>query len=256
MKLRSAVISLTILASFWLPAAMARASEVAEAVLSIPARLPQLPLIGDRAPEFEARSTAGPINFPKDYLGKWVVLFSHPGDFTPVCTSEFVVFSSLAGEFEKLGAQLLGLSVDPLDRHQAWARVIEEQVSYRGIARQSVAFPIIEDADMEIAWMFGMLHPTASNSKTVRATFLIDPRGIIRALLYYPFEAGRNVSEIKRLLIALQTADAHGVATGADWQPGDDVFVSPKAAKADPSLSCNPAFFCLRSLPRSELKLP
>lgn len=185
----------------------------------------QLPLIGDKAPAFKAHTTNGSVNFPADYAGKWVILFSHPADFTPVCTTEFMTFQSMIKDFSALNTELIGLSVGTLTGHLAWIEAIKN-LKYKDWENMEITFPIIDDMNMEIAKKYGMIHNRASNNKTVRAVFIIDPNGIIRTILYYPLTTGRNFDEIKRTLIALQTADAFGVATPADWQPGDDVVVS------------------------------
>jgi peroxiredoxin (alkyl hydroperoxide reductase subunit C) len=187
----------------------------------------RLPLIGDPAPSFKAETTQGPIAFPDDFKGKWVVLFSHPADFTPVCTTEFMTFASMQQEFAALNCELVGLSIDSIYSHIAWLRTIKEKIDYKGMKSVEVNFPVIADLRMEVAKLYGMLQPGASNTQAVRAVFIIDPKGIVRALLYYPLTNGRNMDEIKRLLVALQTSDKHAVATPANWRPGDDVIVPP-----------------------------
>lgn len=182
----------------------------------------QMPIIGQKAPEFTANTTQGQINFPKDYKGKWIILFSHPADFTPVCTTEFMTFASMSNEFEKLNVQLVGLSVDSIHAHIAWLNRIKE-LEWKNISKPDVQFPLIDDVTMNIANLYGMIHGQDSTS-AIRAVFFIDPKGIIRTILYYPASLGRNFDEIKRIVIALQTADAQGVATPADWHPGDDVI--------------------------------
>ena len=184
-----------------------------------------MPRIGDKAPSFKAVTTQGDINFPQDYAGKWVILFSHPADFTPVCTSEFMTFASMQGEFEALNTQLVGLSVDGLYSHIAWLRTIKEKIEYKGMKNVEVTFPLIEDITMNVAKTYGMLQPGESTTKAVRAVFFIDPKGIIRTIVYYPLSLGRNFDELKRIIIGLQTADAYSVALPADWRPGDDVIV-------------------------------
>lgn len=185
----------------------------------------QMPLIGDKAPAFETVTTQGTITFPDDYQGKWVILFSHPADFTPVCTTEFMTFASMLEEFRALNTELIGLSVDSLYSHIAWLRKIQE-LEWNGMNHVDVTFPLIEDIRMEVAHKYGMIQPGASTTQAVRAVFFIDPEGVIRTILYYPLTTGRNFAEIKRIIIALQKADAEGVATPANWQPGDDVIVS------------------------------
>ncbi len=184
-----------------------------------------LPRIGEAAPEFKAVTTQGPINFPADYKGKWVILFSHPADFTPVCTSEFMTFASMEAEFKAFNCDLVGLSVDGLYSHIAWLRTIKEKIEYKGMKNVEVNFPLIEDITMEVAKKYGMIQPGESNTKAVRAVFFIDPKGIIRAMIYYPLSLGRNFDELKRVIIALQAADSFNVATPADWRPGDAVII-------------------------------
>lgn len=184
----------------------------------------RMPLIGDTAPSFKAVTTQGNISFPEDYKGKWVILFSHPADFTPVCTTEFMTFASMADEFKAMNTELVGLSVDSLYSHIAWLRKIQE-LSWNGKEHVEVKFPLIEDIRMEVANKYGMIQPGQSNTQAVRAVFVIDPETKIRLILYYPLSTGRNFDEIKRIIQALQKADAENVATPADWRPGDDVIV-------------------------------
>lgn len=186
---------------------------------------PQMPLIGDKAPTFEAETTKGLIHFPEDFHGKWVILFSHPADFTPVCTTEFIMFANLLDSFKQMNTELIGLSVDSLSSHIAWLYAIEQEVKFNGHQNVRIDFPLIADLSTKIARKYGMLHPNASSTKAVRAVFFIDPNGIVRTILYYPASTGRNFSEIKRILSSLQLTDAYGVSTPADWCPGDDVIV-------------------------------
>ena len=186
-----------------------------------------LPLIGEKAPHFKAESTQGPIDFPRDYSGKWVVFFSHPADFTPVCTTEFMTFASMQPEFEALNCRLLGLSIDSTYSHIAWLRTIKEKIEYKDMKSVEVTFPVISDLTMEVSRAFGMLQPSASTTQAVRAVFIIDPEAVVRAILYYPLSNGRNMEEIKRLLVAMQLSDKHNIATPANWQNGDDVIVPP-----------------------------
>lgn len=187
----------------------------------------RLPLIGDPAPAFTANTTQGPIRFPEDYQGKWVILFSHPADFTPVCTTEFMTFASMKEEFDALNTQLVGLSIDSLFSHVAWLRRIHE-LSWKNIERPEVTFPVIEDLSMNVAKKYGMVQPSSgSSTSAVRAVFVIDPKGIVRTILYYPSSTGRNFDEIKRIVQALQKADKENIATPADWRPGDDVILPP-----------------------------
>jgi len=187
----------------------------------------RLPLIGEDAPSFEADTTQGRLKFPEAFLGKWVVFFSHPADFTPVCTTEFITFASMQEEFRALNAELIGLSIDSTFSHIAWLRTIKEKIEFNGLKGVEVNFPVIADLSMEVARKYGMIQPSASTTQAVRAVFIIDPQGKVRAILYYPMSAGRNMQEIKRLLISLQTTDKHGVATPANWKPGDEVIVPP-----------------------------
>jgi peroxiredoxin (alkyl hydroperoxide reductase subunit C) len=184
----------------------------------------RMPLIGDPAPHFVATTTQGKITFPEDYKGKWVILFSHPADFTPVCTTEFMTFASMIDEFKALNCELVGLSVDSLYAHIAWLRKIQD-IKWKKFKNLEVTFPLIEDIKMDVSHLYGMIQPGQSSTQAVRAVFIIDPKGIIRLMLYYPLSTGRNFDEIKRCVLALQKADKDGVATPADWRPGDDVIV-------------------------------
>ncbi|MGI5897660.1 MAG: peroxiredoxin [Candidatus Dojkabacteria bacterium] len=221
-----------------------------------------MPRIGDKAPSFKAVTTQGDIKFPEQYKGSWVILFSHPADFTPVCTSEFMTFASLEKEFEKLNCKLVGLSVDGLYSHIAWLRTIKEKIEYKGMKDIEVKFPLIEDITMEVAKKYGMIQDGESSTKAVRAVFIIDPKGIIRTILYYPISTGRNFDEILRVLEALQTADEFGVATPADWRPGDDVIVPTagscgvaKARMEDKrTMKCYDWFFCTKKLSKGEIE--
>ncbi len=185
---------------------------------------PRMPMIGDRAPEFRAMTTMGKVNFPDDYKGSWVVLFSHPADFTPVCTTEFIAFARMADEFEALNTRLLGLSIDSVHSHLAWAKSIEN-IDLGGKGKVRIPFPIIADISMKVARAYGMLQ-TVAKTQTVRAVFIIDPDGMVRTILYYPMSTGRNMPEIKRIIQSLQLHDEEHVSTPADWQPGDDVVMS------------------------------
>lgn len=175
------------------------------------------PLINDPAPEFKAQTTFGEINFPSDYKGKWIVLFSHPADFTPVCTTEFVMFQSMKDQFDELNAQLIGLSIDQAFSHIKWVEWIKENMEVE------IQFPIIADHG-KIAELYGMVHP-GQGSSTVRAVFIIDPNGKIRTILYYPQELGRNMDEIVRIIKAMQISDEHKVAMPAHW-PNNPIFGS------------------------------
>jgi peroxiredoxin (alkyl hydroperoxide reductase subunit C) len=220
-----------------------------------------MPRIGDQAPSFKAVTTQGPINFPEDYKGSWAILFSHPADFTPVCTSEFMTFASMEEQFSNANCKLVGLSVDGLYSHIAWLRTIKDKIEYRGMKNVEVKFPLIEDITMEVAKKYGMMMPGESNTKAVRAVFFVDPNGIIRAIIYYPLSLGRNFDELYRALIAMQTADAFSIATPADWRPGDDVIVPPAgscgAAKErmenNDEMHCYDWFFCTKKLSKEEV---
>ena len=214
-----------------------------------------IPALGEKFPSFEAQTTHGKTNFPDDYKGKWVVLFSHPADFTPVCTTEFVAFQRRYDEFKKLGVELIGLSIDQVFSHIKWVEWIKEKLGIE------IKFPIIADDLGKIAQLLGMIHP-GKGTNTVRAVFIIDPSGVLRAVLYYPQEVGRNIDEILRLVKALQTSDEHGVAIPANWPNneliGDKVIVPPasdektanerleKAKKKE--LECYDWWFCYKSV--------
>jgi len=186
----------------------------------------KMPLIGDKCPEFEAMTTQGNIKFPQDFKGKWIVFFSHPADFTPVCTTEFMTFAYRAKEFADINAALVGLSVDSISAHIAWLRRIKE-LEWKNMKNVDVQFPLIEDISMNVANKFGMIMPGQSNTQAVRAVFIIDPEGIIRLILYYPLSTGRNIDEIKRVVMALQKADKDKCAMPADWKPGEDTIIPP-----------------------------
>lgn len=188
---------------------------------------PAMPRIGDKAPAFTAETTQGRISFPGDYTGHWVILFSHPADFTPVCTTEFMTFATMEQDFEELNTKLVGLSVDGLYSHIAWLRTIKEKIDYRGMKGVEVTFPLIDDVSMNVARKYGMIMPGEDTTKAVRAVFVIDPAGTVRAMIYYPLSLGRNFDELKRVVVALQAADALECATPADWRPGDPVIVPP-----------------------------
>ncbi|MBK8979111.1 MAG: peroxiredoxin [Planctomycetes bacterium] len=206
-----------------------------------------LPLLNEPAPDFEARTTQGSRRL-EDYAGRWLVLFSHPADFTPVCTSEFVAFARHWQQFQELECDLLGLSVDSAYSHIAWLRAIRERFGVE------IPFPIVEDVAMRVARRYGMVHPGASDTSTVRATFVIDPDGMLRAMLYYPLSTGRSIPEILRLVRALRTAAEHRMATPESWQPGDPVVEPPPetfaASDASPPIGgeCVDWYFRTRSL--------
>lgn len=218
----------------------------------------RMPLIGEPAPSFTAATTQGDISFPADYKGKWIVFFSHPADFTPVCTTEFMTFASMDKEFRDLDAQLIGLSIDSTFSHIAWLRTIREKIEYGDLRGVEVKFPVISDLTMEVSRLYGMLHPLVSTVHTIRAVFIIDPDGVVQAILYYPQSVGRNVPEIKRLLEALRRNRAHQVATPAGWMPGQDVIMPPPASvgaaqdrisRAGADYRCVDWFLCLKKDP-------
>ena len=221
-----------------------------------------MPRIGDKAPSFKVTTTQGEINFPEQYRGQWVIFFSHPADFTPVCTSEFITFASLEQKFAEANCQLVGLSVDGLYSHIAWLRTIKEKIEYKGMKNVEVKFPLIEDITMAVAKKYGMIQPGESNTKAVRAVFFVDPVGVIRAIIYYPLSLGRNFDELYRALVAMQTADAFSVATPADWQPGEDVIVPPAGScgvakdrmEGSEEMHCYDWFFCTKKLSREDIE--
>ncbi len=221
-----------------------------------------MPRIGDKAPHFKAITTQGEINFPDQYKGSWVILFSHPADFTPVCTSEFMTFSHMEKKFNDANCKLVGLSVDGLYSHIAWLRTIKEKIEYKGMKNIEVTFPLIEDITMEVAKKYGMLQPEESDTKAVRAVFFIDPKGIIRTIIYYPISLGRNFDELYRVLIGLQTADNFSVALPADWQPGDDVIVptagscgvAKQRMENKKDMKCYDWFFCTKKLSKEDIE--
>jgi peroxiredoxin (alkyl hydroperoxide reductase subunit C) len=223
---------------------------------------PTMPRIGDPAPAFTAVTTQGPISFPEDYAGRWVILFSHPADFTPVCTTEFMTFASLEDKFSELNTALVGLSVDGLYSHIAWLRRIKETIEFRGMTDVEVTFPLIEDITMNVARAYGMIMPGEDSTKAVRAVFVIDPKGVIRTIIYYPLSLGRNFDELIRVVTALQTADAFSVATPADWRPGDPVIVPPAGScgvakdRMDGNVegvTCVDWFFCTKEISTEEI---
>ena len=208
---------------------------------------PAMPRINEPAPAFEARTTHG-VKKLEDYRGKWLVLFSHPADFTPVCTTEFMAFAKRYPDFQSLNTELLGLSIDSYYSHVAWVRNIKEKFGVE------IPFPIIEDLSMKVARAYGMIHPGAADTSAVRATFVIDPEGILRAMVYYPMTNGRSIDEFVRLVAALQTSDANKVATPEAWQPGEKVIVPPPAdldaaeARMNEGYECTDWYFCKKAL--------
>ena len=180
-----------------------------------------IPKIGELAPDFTAITTQGPIKFSEWQEGKWVILFSHPADFTPVCTTELAEFARRADEFSQRGCKLIGLSIDSIHSHMAWLQNIKERLGV------DIRYPMIADLDTKVAQKYGMIHPEADGTATVRAVFIISPERKVQALLYYPLTNGRTIDEIMRLLDSLQTSAKHGVATPCNWKPGERVIVPP-----------------------------
>ncbi|HPG41822.1 MAG TPA: peroxiredoxin [bacterium] len=179
-----------------------------------------LPRLNAPAPDFTAKTTHGVIKL-SDFKGKWVVLFSHPADFTPVCTTEFIAFAKKNDDFKKINTQVIGLSIDSIYSHLAWVRNIKDNFGVE------IPFPVIEDLKMNVAHLYGMIHPGAADTSAVRAVFVIDDKGILRAMVYYPLSNGRSIDEIYRLVVALQITDKNGIATPENWHPGDKVIVPP-----------------------------
>lgn len=212
----------------------------------------RMPLIGDRAPFFSANTTNGTVNFPCDYDGKWVILFSHPADFTPVCTTELMAFQRYYDKFKEINTELIGLSVDNLESHKSWILSMSEKMGTQ------ITFPLIDDKNGEIARKYGMLQ---NDTKTVRAVFVICPKGNIHAIIYYPQTVGRNLDEILRLTTALQASKAFDVGIPANWQVGGDVIVPPdKKAyqmsdeeKRAQSITCHDWYLCKKSLSKQEI---
>ncbi len=231
--------------------------------IETPTPVTGMPRIGDPAPSFTASTTQGDISFPSDYVGRWVILFSHPADFTPVCTSEFMTFASMQKEFAAYNTELVGLSVDGLYSHIAWLRTIKDKIAFRDMRDVEVTFPLIDDVSMEIAQKYGMIMPGEDSTKAVRAVFVIDPKAVIRAIIYYPLSLGRNFDELLRVVKALQTADRFEVATPADWRPGDAVIVPPAGSCGTANdrmtggvdgVECEDWFFCTKQLPADEVE--
>jgi peroxiredoxin (alkyl hydroperoxide reductase subunit C) len=208
---------------------------------------PSMPRLNEPAPAFDAPTTHGRKTL-EDYRGQWLVLFSHPADFTPVCTTEFIAFAKRHADFKAIGCELLGLSIDSNFSHIAWERNIKEKFGVE------IGFPIIADLSMQVAKAYGMIQPGASDTSAVRATFIIDPNGVLRAMVYYPMSNGRSIDEFVRLVKALQTSDEHGVATPEAWQPGDKVIVPPPAtaeqaeARLSEGYECSDWYFCKKAL--------
>ncbi len=207
----------------------------------------RLPRIGEAAPAFEAESTFGTLKL-EDFKGSWLILFSHPADFTPVCTTEFIAFAKIHPQLRDLGVELLGLSVDSVTSHIAWLRNIEEKFEVK------IPFPVIADLDKKVSILYGMIMPGESKTETSRCVFIIDPQGVLRAMIYYPLTTGRNMAEILRVIKALQTTTQHGVATPANWQPGEAVIVPPPrtmegaAERVQAGYDCKDWYFCKKEL--------
>lgn len=224
---------------------MSEAQVLQERVGTTPVR--PMPRLNEPAPTFEAPTTHG-TKCLEDYEGKWLVLFSHPADFTPVCTTEFMAFAGAYKEFQAINTELLGLSIDSSHSHVAWVRNIKEKFGV------DIPFPIIADLSMQVATAYGMIQPGASDTSAVRATFVIDPEGVLRAMVYYPLSNGRSIPEILRLVQALQTTDRHGVATPEGWRPGDKVIVPPPTTleeaekRLEEGYECTDWYFCKKSL--------
>ena len=212
-----------------------------------PVAPPAMPQLNRPAPDFDAKTTDGRRTLA-DYQGRWLVLFSHPADFTPVCTTEFIAFAKAHDRFQALNCDLLGLSIDSNFAHVAWLRNIKEKFGV------DIPFPVIEDLSMTVAGAYGMIQPGASDTSAVRATFLIDPEGTLRAMVYYPLSNGRAVAEFLRLLDALQTSDTHGVATPENWRRGEQVIVPPPQTaeeaerRSDEGYDYTDWYFCKKHL--------
>ncbi len=209
---------------------------------------PSLPRIGDPAPQFTADTTFGTLKL-EDFKGSWVILFSHPADFTPVCTTEFIAFAEIHPDLRAMNCELLGLSVDSTYSHIAWVRNIKEKMGVE------ITFPVIADLNKEVATLYGMINPGESKTETSRAVFIIDDEQVVRATIYYPLTTGRNMQEILRVVKAMQTSDANGVATPANWEPGAKVIMPPpktaedaEARTADEGVECTDWYFCTRDL--------
>ncbi|MEG6512324.1 peroxiredoxin [Desulforamulus ruminis] len=206
-----------------------------------------LPRLGSPAPKFEAVTTMGVVKL-EDFKGSWLLLFSHPADFTPVCTTEFMAFAEIQDTLRERNVELMGLSIDSVYSHIAWVRNVQEKTGVK------INFPIIADLNKEVATLYGMIMPGESKTETSRCVFVIDPEGIIRAMIYYPLTTGRNTQEIIRLIDALQTSDKHGVATPANWQPGEQVIVSPPSTaemaeeRVGQGYQCVDWYFCKKDL--------
>lgn len=210
----------------------------------------RMPLIGEKFPEVGVQTTHGKVKLPDGYAGRWFVFFSHPADFTPVCTTEFVGFQRRYDQFKKLGCELIGLSIDQVFSHIKWVEWIRDNL------KAEIQFPIIADDTGKVAGMLGLIHP-GKGTNTVRAVFIVDPHGVIRAILYYPQELGRNMDELVRMVRGLQVADKNGVAMPANWPEneliGDEVIIPPAtdeetAKKRGEEYKCFDWWFCHKKL--------
>ncbi len=207
----------------------------------------RLPRLGEKAPDFEAVTTQGTLKL-SDFKGSWLILFSHPADFTPVCTTEFIGFAEIFDELQSRNVQLMGLSIDSVYSHISWVRNVEEKFGIK------IPFPVIADLNKEVSSLYGMIMPGESKTETSRCVFVIDPDGILRAMIYYPLTTGRNMDEILRIIDALQTTDKHHVATPANWRPGEPVIVPPpptqEAAeeRLKQGFDCKDWYFCKKKL--------
>jgi len=207
-----------------------------------------IPKLGMPAPQFEAVTTHGTLRL-SDFKGTWLILFSHPADFTPVCTTEFIGFSKIHPDLQKMNCELMGLSIDSVYSHIAWVRNIQEKLGVK------ITFPVIADLNKEVASLYGMVMPGESKTETSRCVFVIDDKQILRAMIYYPLTTGRNMDEILRLIQALQTTDANGVATPANWRPGDKVIIPPPMTQEmaeervkTPNVECTDWYLCKKEL--------
>ncbi len=198
----------------------------------------KIPLIGSEAPSFTAETTNGTLNFPDEYGKNWKILFSHPQDFTPVCSSELSELANMQKDFEKLGTKIAIVSADNVAEHRRWKTWLEG-LDYKGHGPQKIAFPLIGDESHVVSKLYGMLHEPTSSNKDIRGVYIIDPNNIVRSINFYPMQVGRNMQEIERILIALQTADREMVCTPANWKNGDDVII-PHYPYTDGELAANP----------------
>lgn len=193
----------------------------------------EIPLIGSVAPSFKANSTNGVLTFPDDFGSSWKILFSHPQDFTPVCTTELLELSFMQPKFEKLGVKVAVISVDNIKQHNNW-KLHLEGIDFKGRGSQTIHFPMFEDPDAKVSIKYGMLHKPASTNKDVRGVYILDAKNIVRSINFYPIEIGRNMNEIVRIVEALQTADQEEhVSTPVNWNKGDDVLITYKPFNAE-----------------------